>query len=132
MFMPVRDRRVGWLALLLMLMPLIVLLVACLNLADLLLARGHTRRQELAIRSSLGGGRSRLIRQLLTEGLLLAVAGGVIGLLLSTWATAALLASLRPLLPVAVSLPDVSLDWRFSLTFRVQSPRLAVFGARPA
>ncbi len=77
-----------------MLMPVIVLLVACLNLADLLLARGHVRRQELAVRSSLGGGRSRLVRQLLTEGLLLALAGGAVGLWLSTWATEALLASL--------------------------------------
>ena len=90
------------LALLLMVMPAIVLLVACLNLADLLLARGHVRRQELAIRSSLGGGRGRLTRQLLTEGLLLALAGGAVGLLLSTWATNALLASLRPVLPVGV------------------------------
>ena len=70
-----------------MVMPAIVLLVACLNLADLLLARGHVRRQEMAIRSSLGGGRGRLTRQLLTEGLLLALAGGAVGLLLSTWAT---------------------------------------------
>ena len=88
------------LALLLMLMPAIVLLVACLNLADLLLARGHVRRQELAIRSSLGGGRWRLTRQLLTEGLLLALAGGAAGLWLSTWATRTLLASLRPVLPL--------------------------------
>ena len=122
----------GW-ALLLMLMPLIVLLVACLNLADLLLARGHVRRQELAIRSSLGGGRSRLIRQLLTEGLLLALAGGVVGLWLSTWATDALLASLRPMLPVAVTLPDVSLDWRVLLGTVVFSlVATLVFSAGPA
>jgi predicted lysophospholipase L1 biosynthesis ABC-type transport system permease subunit len=95
-----------------MLMPLTVLLVASLNLADLLLARGHVRRQELAVRSSLGGGRFRLVRQLLTEGLLLSVAAGAVGLWASTWATTTLVASLRPLLPAAVSLPDVSLDWR--------------------
>jgi hypothetical protein len=70
------------LALLLMLMPAIVLLVACLNLANLLVARGHSRRQEMAIRSALGGGRGRLTRQLLSEGLLLALAGGAVGLLL--------------------------------------------------
>src|SRR5688572_18059849 len=106
LFMPGVGRLTG-LALLLMLMPLTVLLVACLNLADLLLARGHVRRQELAVRSSLGGGRLRIVRQLLTEGLLLAVAAGAIGLWLSTWATKTAVASLRPLLPAAVSLPDV-------------------------
>lgn len=99
------------LALLLMLMPGVVLLVACLNLADLLLARGHVRRQELAIRSSLGGGRWRLTRQLLTEGMLLALAGGAIGLWLGSWATKTLMTTLRPLLPVAVTLPDVGVDW---------------------
>ena len=80
-------RLMTMLAVLLMIMPAVVLLVACLNLADLLLARGLVRRQELAIRSSLGGGRWRLTRQLLTEGLLLASVGGIVGLLLSTWAT---------------------------------------------
>jgi predicted permease len=96
----------------LMIMPVIVLLVACLNLANLLLARGHARRRELAIKSSLGGSRGRIIRQLLTEGMLLASAGGAIGLLLSTWATRALLASVRPLIPLAVTLPDFDPDWR--------------------
>jgi putative ABC transport system permease protein len=121
------------LALLLMVMPAIVLIVACLNLADLLLARGMGRRQEMAIRSSLGGGRGRLTRQLLTEGLLLALAGGAVGLLLSTWATEALLASVRPVLPVALSLPEVDLDWRV-LVGTVGFSLLAslVFGAWPA
>jgi predicted permease len=134
MFMPGAETgALAGLALLLMLMPVIVLLVACLNLADLLLARGHVRRQELAIRSSLGGGRSRLVRQLLTEGLLLALAGGGIGLWLSTWATKALLASLRPLLPVAVTLPDVGIDWRVLLgTMAFTLVATLVFGAGPA
>jgi predicted permease len=120
-------------ALLLMLMPLTVLLVACLNLADLLLARGHVRRQELAIRSSLGGGRSRLVRQLLTEGFLLALVGGAIGLWVSTWATKTLMASFRPLLPAAVSLPDVSVDWRVLLgTTAFGLAATLIFGAWPA
>ena len=121
------------LTVLLMAMPATVLLVACLNLADLLLARGHVRRQELAIRASLGGGRGRLTRQLLTEGLLLALAAGVVGLLLSRWATGALLTSLRPVIPVALSLPELDFDWRvlvgavgFSLLASV------VFGIWPA
>ena len=121
------------LAVLLMIMPMIVLLVACLNLADLLLARGLVRRQELAIRSSLGGGRWRLTRQLLTEGLVLALAGGAVGLLLSTWATDAMLASLRPVLPVALSLPELDLDWRVLVgTMGFSLMATLVFGAWPA
>ncbi len=114
MFMPgpASGTATATIALLLMIMPAIVLLVTCLNLADLLLARGHVRRQELAIRSSLGGGRGRLTRQLLAEGLLLAFAGGAVGLVLSTSAANALLASLRPMLPAAVGVPDFSIDWR--------------------
>jgi predicted permease len=134
MFMP--GAGMGSLAgmvLLLMLMPLVVLLVTCLNLANLLLARGHVRRQELAVRSSLGGGRSRLVRQLLTEGLVLALAGGAAGLWVSTLATKALMAAIRPLLPVAVSLPDVSLDWRVLLGTTVFSlVATVVFGVGPA
>lgn len=121
------------LAALLMLMPAIVLLVACLNLANLLMARGQARRQELAIRSSLGAGRWRLTRQLLTEGLLLALAGGAVGLLLSMWATDALLASVRPVLPVALSLPEFDLDWRVLVgTVGFSLVASLMFGAWPA
>lgn len=121
------------LATVLMVMPAIVLLVACLNLADLLLARGHLRQRELAIRSSLGGGRGRLTRQLLTEGLLLALAGGFVGLFFSRWATDALAASLRPVLPVAVNLPDLDFDWRVLVgTVGFSLMAALVFGAWPA
>ena len=117
----------------LMVMPVIVLLVACLNLANLLLARGHARRRELAIKTSLGGSRARIIRQLLTEGLLLALAGGAIGLVLSTWATKALLASIGPLLPVELTFPAFDLDWRVLVgTVAFSLVAALVFSAAPA
>jgi predicted permease len=73
----------------------IVLFIACANIANLLLARGANRAMEMAVRLSLGAGRAQLLRQLLTESVLLAVAGGIAGLVVARW-TLSLIASLLP------------------------------------
>ena len=83
-----------------------VLLVVCLNLAGLQLARGHARRKEFAIRLALGSGRGRIIRQLLTEGFALALIGGGLGLVCADWFIRLLAAKVTSQLPVSVVLTD--------------------------
>jgi len=95
---PEDDGPVTLIGTLLMAMAGAVLLIACLNLANMLLARGTSRAKEIALRLALGASRWRIVRQLLVEGLLLAVCGGVIGLILSVWCNNLLLHSLATLL----------------------------------
>jgi predicted permease len=107
-----------------------VLLIACVNVANLQLSRSTTRAREFAIRAALGASQSRVIRQLLTESILLALAGGALGLCLASWGTQAALRALPETLPRA---HDVGLDGRV-LIFTLGACMVAgvMFGLVPA
>ncbi len=81
-------------AFILMAMSGIVLLIACINLANMLLARGESRRREIAIRIAIGGSRARILCQLLTDGFVLSLIGGIAGLIIADWSDRLLIASL--------------------------------------
>jgi len=129
-FPGLRGPIMGFMALLLIVVAL-VLLVACTNVAGLMLARATARRREIGIRLALGASRARLITQLVTESVMLALAGGAVGMLLALWGTDLLLA-FQPPLPFDIAL-DLRPDGRVLVfTFLVSVLTGIVFGLVPA
>lgn len=108
----------------------LLVLMACVNVASLLLARAGTRGREIAVRAALGAGRSRIVRQLLTESLLLAVIGGVLGVALALAATPLIRSVGGTVVPL---LATMSMDWRMmAFAFAACAITGIVFGLAPA
>jgi predicted permease len=108
----------------------LVLLISCVNVANLLLARSNSRQHEFAVRIALGAGQSRIMRQLLTESTLLGLIGGALGLLLANYGTRAAIAAVPGTLPRS---EEIGIDWHVLLfTFAVSVLAGIIFGLAPA
>lgn len=113
-------------------MSLVVLFIASFNLANMLLARNGARAKEFAIRLAIGGSRGRVVRQLITEGFVLSLLGGIGGLLLAQSATRLMTSAMTPLLPLTISF-DVTPDYRIiGATFLFCMLSTIVFSLGPA
>jgi len=107
-----------------------VLLISCANVANLLLARSTRRQKEMAIRCAIGAGRGRVVRQLLTESVVLALAGGIAGLAIARWGTQAVLATVPGGLP---RMENIGVDgWVLGFTLGISLLTGIVFGLAPA
>jgi len=129
---PQNDGALRLPAIMLLSLAAVVLLIASLNLANMMMAKGTARRKEIAIRLAIGGSRRRIVRQLVTEGLLLAILGGAAGLVVASWSTTLLIQSLARLAPIDIiydARPDVRVVG-FTLLFCGLST--VVFGLFPA
>jgi len=110
----------------------LVLLIACANVANLILARANGRRKELATRTALGASRWRMVRQLLTESALLAICGGIVGLGFARWAAWALMSIQMPV-DVPIKIFDLRMDWRiFLFSFLIAMATGVIAGLVPA
>jgi predicted permease len=129
---PTDEGALGLLGALMLGLTAAVLLTVCLNLAAMLLARGRARRKELAIRMALGGTRARLVRQLLIESFLLALAGAAIGAPLAAWSVTALQNTFAGVLPVTLALDGTRSPIVLAATLGFSLLATLWFGLAPA